>query len=135
MSDLPTVRALMDTTFVTLRPDMGLAQAIDILMEHRITGAAVVDGEMRVVGLLSEKDCLRTILRGAYDQTPPGLVHEYMTTDVTVIDPETDLFQLTELFLKGFYRRFPVVENGVLVGQITRRDLLRAIQKYSKYNA
>lgn len=131
MTGLPTVRELMDVEFVKLKPDMSVAQAITTLLHNRITGAAVVNDQNQVVGLLSEKDCLNVILRGAYAQMPTGQVSEYMTKEVETISPETDIFQLAELFLQSHYRRYPVVEYGVLIGQITRRDLLRFIHKYS----
>ncbi len=131
MSGLPTVRELMDIEFVKLKPDMSVAQAITMLLDNKITGATVVNDSNQVVGLLSEKDCLNVLLHGAYEQMPTGQVSEYMSTDVETIPPDTDIFKLAELFLKTHYRRYPVVEYGVLVGQITRRDLLRAIHKYS----
>ena len=127
------VRDLMDKKFVRLKPDMSIVEAIDLLMENRITGATVVDDEDRVMGLLSELDCLKTLLNAAYDHMPrTGLVSEYMTTDVHTIEPDMDIFALADLFLKHYYRRFPVVEDGKLVGQITRRDLLRLIQRYNR---
>jgi CBS domain-containing protein len=131
MTRLPTVRDLMDTDFVVLRPDMSVAEAIDILLEHRITGAAVVDQGDQLVGLLSERDCLQTLLRGAYDQTPSGLVSDYMDRDFATVSPETDVFELAEMYVNRVNRRFLVVHDGKLVGQITRRDLLRFIQKFS----
>ena len=121
----------MDEEFVRLRPDMSLSEAIDILIDNEITGATVVDSEDRVVGLLSEKDCIQTLLKGAYDQMPAGLVSDYMTAEVITASPDTDIFKLAEMFMKRVYRRFPVVENGVMIGQITRRDLLRVIQQFS----
>ena len=133
MPKMTKVRDLMDTTFVSLKPDMNISEAIDILMENRITGAAVVDDDNRVIGLLSELDCLKTLLNAAYSHMPvTGVVSEYMTTDVFTIQADIDIFQLADLFLKQFYRRFPVVEDGKLVGQITRRDLLRLIQHYNQ---
>ena len=124
-----TVRDLMDTTFVKLRADMPVTEAIGILMEERITGAAVVDENDHVLGLLSERDCLRPLLAGAYDRMPPGLVSDYMMSDVFSVHPDTDIYKLAELFVQQVNRRFLVVEDSKLIGQITRRDLLRSIQK------
>ncbi|MHC4854291.1 MAG: CBS domain-containing protein, partial [Planctomycetota bacterium] len=59
------VRDLMDTKSVTLKADLNLSEAIDILIENKITGAAVVDDEDRVIGILSELDCLKTLLNAA----------------------------------------------------------------------
>ena len=124
-----TVRDLMDTTFVKLRADMPVTEAIGILMEERITGAAVVDENDHVLGLLSERDCLRPLLAGAYARMPQGLVSDSMMSDVFSVHPDTDIYKLAELFVQQVNRRFLVVEDSKLIGQITRRDLLRSIQK------
>lgn len=122
----------MDTEFVTLAPDMSVSQAIGILLDNRITGAAVVDAGGALVGLLTERDCLQDLLKGAYESMPSGRVADYMLTENYTVDPEIDLFELAALFVKQTNRRFLVVEDGVLIGQVTRRDLLRAIHKFSK---
>ena len=68
-----TVRDLMETTYITLRPDMPVSEAVTVLIEHRVTGAPVVDEEDHVLGLLAEKQCLRSLLTGAYDRVPAGM--------------------------------------------------------------
>ena len=133
MTDLTKVRDLMDREFVRLKADMNISDAIHILLENRVTGATVVDDEDHIIGLLSELDCLKTLLNAAYEHMPStGLVSEYMATDVFTVHPDTDIFKLADLFLEHWYRRFPVVEDGKLVGQITRRDLLRLIQTHNQ---
>ena len=129
MSDVPTVREFMDKTFITLHPEMDVYKAIDILLANKITGAAVVDEREKLVGVLSEKDCLQTLVHGLYSSLPGGQVRDYMTRKVTTISPELDVFTTADLFLKNTFRRLLVVEDDKLVGQITRRDLLRVIQK------
>jgi predicted transcriptional regulator len=126
---LPTVRDLMDKVFVRLDPEMQICDAIEILMRERITSASVVDHEGHVLGLLSEKDCLRVLVEGAYGGTPLGRVRDYMTRDFVVVPPDLDVFSLAQRFQNETLRRFFIVENGILTGQITRRDLLRAIQE------
>lgn len=130
MAGLPTVRSLMDKSFVRLKSKMSIAEAISILLEERITGAVVVDDQDRLIGLLSEKDCLKTLVNSAYDHMPTALVSEYMTKDVFTVHPDMDIFELANCFIQRVNRRFPVVEDGKLVGQVTRFDMLRALQKY-----
>ena len=124
------VRDLMETTYVTLTPDMAITEAASILMEQKVTGAPVVDEEGHVLGLLSEKQCLSSLLTGAYDRMPSGIVKDFMMQDFVSVPPDMGLFELAELFVKEVIRRFMVIEDGKLVGQITRRDLLRGIKKY-----
>ncbi len=126
----PHVRDYMDKKFTTLHPDTDIHDAIQILLDQRITGAPVVDKKENLVGILSEKDCLRTIAHGAYSEVPVGgKVEDYMTKKVDTIHPDLDIFTVADRFLNCSYRRLLVVEDKKLVGQITRRDLLRAIQK------
>ncbi len=129
MASAPTVEEFMDKTFVTLTPDIDVYKAINILLEKRLTGAAVVDEKRRVVGVLSEKDCLRTLVHDAYSNLPSGQVKDFMTTHMLHVSPEMDIFSVASIFLKQSFRRLLVIRHGELVGQITRRDLLRVIKK------
>ena len=124
------VRDLMETTYVTLTPDMAVTDAVSILMEQKVTGAPVVDEEDRVLGLLSERECLASLLVGAYDRMPSGIVSDFMLQEFVSVPPTLGIFELAELFVSKTIRRFMVIEDDKLVGQITRRDLLRGIKRY-----
>ena len=127
---MPHVRDFMDKSFITLTPEMDVYRAIDIMLKGDITGAAVVDSKERLVGVLSEKDCLRTLVHDAYSLLPSGKVSDFMTEKPKTIHADLDIFTVADMFLNLPYRRLLVIdEDGRLVGQITRRDLLRAIQK------
>ena len=132
MQEYPLVRDCMDTSFVKLNPSMDVYHAIETLLNNRITGAAVVDDDDNLVGILSERDCLKTLLHGAYNNMPLAQVGDYMTTEVETIPPTWDVVAAADFFHQHVYRRLLVVEDGKLVGQITRRDLLRAIQAIMK---
>ena len=127
---LPRVRDFMDKSFITLTPDMDVYRAIDIMLKGGITGAAVVDVKEHLVGVLSEKDCLRTLVHDAYSLLPSGKVSDFMTEKPVTIYADLDIFTVADKFLHSTFRRLLVVdEDNRLIGQITRRDLLRAIQK------
>lgn len=127
---MPNVREFMDKSFITLTPEMDVYRAIDIMLKGGITGAAVVDNKERLVGILSEKDCLRTLVHGAYSSLPSGKVSDFMSKDPDTVYADLDVFSVADKFLNCTYRRLLVVdEEKKLVGQITRRDLLRVIQK------
>ncbi|UQY33217.1 CBS domain-containing protein [Pseudomonas fulva] len=127
------VRDYMTRHLVTFHADTDLFTAINRLLEHRISGAPVVDGQGRLVGLLSEGDCLRGILQGAYYEATGGSIASYMTTAVETTSPEADIIEVAERFLKGRRRRFPVVEGGKLVGQISRHDVLLAVKEFAQH--
>ena len=130
---MPNVRNFMDKSFITLTPDMDVYRAIDIMLKEGITGAAVVDKKERLVGVLSEKDCLRTLVHGAYSGLPGGKVSDFMSEDPETVHADLDVFSVADKFLhRNFRRLFIVDEEKNLIGQITRRDLLRVIQKLHK---
>ena len=128
------VRDYMTRHLVTFRSDTDLFTAINRLLEHRISGAPVVDSQGHLIGLLSEGDCLRGILSGAYYEAIGGVVSSYMTTEVETISPETDVIEVSERFLRGRLGRIPVVENGRLIGQISRSDVLRAVKEFAQHD-
>lgn len=115
----------MVTDLVTLSPDMDVYDAIDLLLEHHISGAPVIDEAGRLVGIFSEKDCMRVLLEGTYDGLPTSTVGAFMRPQVEVLSEDTDILSIAHTFLSTSYRRLPVVRDGKLVGQISRRDLLK----------
>ncbi|WAJ38840.1 CBS domain-containing protein [Pseudomonas sp. GOM7] len=128
------VRDYMTRRLVTFRSDTDLFTAINRLLEHRISGAPVVDTQGHLIGMLSEGDCLRGILSGAYYEGTGGCVSAYMTTDVEAIGPDVDVIELSERFLNGRHGRLPVVEDGRLVGQVSRHDVLRAVKEFAQHD-
>ena len=128
-SRVPTVREIMTRSLVTLRADMSAAAAAQRLLEHEISGAPVVDDEGRLLGMLSEFDCLRAVASAEYQMDghdAAETVAELMATKCHVVEPDLDLFGLAHAFVQLRVRRFPVLEDGRLVGQVSRRDALRA---------
>lgn len=128
------VRDCMTRHLVTFRSDTDLFLAIDRLLEHRISGAPVVDSQGHLIGMISDGDCLRGVLAGACHEAAGGSVSGYMSTQVETISPEADIIDACQRFLRGGRRRFPVVEEGVLVGQISRRDVLRAVKSFARHD-
>lgn len=129
------VRDYMTSDLVTLTPDMDLFRAIDRLLIHQISGAPVLDQQGHLIGLLSEGDCLKGILAGSYFEEVGGTVASVMTVVVETIDADADIVKAAEHFIRMRRRRLPVVDEGRLVGQISRRDILRAMQKYNEHAA
>ena len=127
MEKLPIVRDHMDTDVYSVEPGNEILDAVGFLLEHRVTGAPVVDEAGHLVGMLTEKDCLKLVATGADANMPRGTVADFMTTALTTISPDTDVYYAAGLFLHQGFRRFPVVEAGKLVGAITRFDILRVI--------
>lgn len=120
----------MARKLVTFQQDDNVVQALGVLLDKQISGAPVVDDAGNLVGILSEVDLMEIIVQDAYYDEAQGIVGDYMHSTVDTIDPDMDIYSLAERFLKEHRRRYPVVQNGKLVGQISRRDVLRAAQDF-----
>lgn len=118
----------MTASLITFTPDMDVMNAINTLVTHRVSGAPVVDQHGNLVGLLSEKDCMKVAMQAGYYEEVGGVVADYMTQQVITVESETSVLEVAKLFLEKGPRRYPVVEDNRLVGQISRRDVLRALQ-------
>jgi CBS domain-containing protein len=125
-------RDYMTSAVITLNPDMNLLEAVQVLLERRISGAPVIDGTGNLVGILSEKDCLRAALNATYYGDLGGLVSDHMQRQVATVGDETPIFEVARLFIDGNFRRYPVVRGHHLVGQISRRDVLKALRDLSQ---
>jgi len=122
-----SVSEIMATQLVIFSPETNIHKAIKMLLEKRLSGAPIVDDAGELVGVLSKKDCLKVVFSTGYHQDRGGMVREYMSPDVTTIDADTDLVSAAEFFLNSNFRRFPVLREGRLVGQISRCDVLRSL--------
>lgn len=127
------VRDYMTRHPVTFRPDMDLFTAINRLLEHGLAAAPVVDAQGQLVGLLSEADCLRATLDGAYYDDAHGTVGGYMTVVPDTIDADADIIKAAEGFLLDQRQRLPVLEAGQLVGILSRHDVLRAVKEFAQH--
>jgi len=127
MNEISRVSEYMVTDLITLTPDMEIIKAMTILLDRKISGAPVVDEKGGLIGVLSKKDCLKAALNASYHQDWGGTVENYMTARVETLDADIDIVQAAERFLASPFRRFPVLSDDRLVGQISRADLLRAL--------
>ncbi len=128
MTRTAKARDYMSSRLITMTPDMDISRAIKLLLKHRISGAPVCDADGRLVGVISKKDCFKVAFTASYHKQWGGPVSEYMTRDPETVDADTDIIEVAEKFLNGPYRRFPVMSNDRLVGQISRHDVLRALE-------
>lgn len=116
---------------VIVTPETDLFEAIHLILVNRISGLTVVDDRKHPVGVLSELDCLKAILTGTYYQMVGGRVSDYMTTgEIDTISPDDDILLVAQSMIDHKRRRRPVVgEAGTLVGQVTCRQLLKALKE------
>ncbi|MDC0948298.1 CBS domain-containing protein [Gammaproteobacteria bacterium] len=123
-----TVADYMSSRLISLRADMDIAEAIELFVVNRISGAPVVDDAGALIGVLSESDCIGAYIQCAYNEGAGcGRVSDQMSTEVKTIEASTDLIEASSMFREHRLRRIPVIRNGKLVGQISRHDILKAI--------
>ena len=126
------VKDYMARTLVTFKPETDVLDAVHELVKHRIAGAPVVDDSGNLIGMLSELDCLKIALHAGYHGDWGGPVSDFMTDGVQTVDADMSIIDLAQVFLDTRLRRFPVMEKNRLIGQISRRDVLRALENLAK---
>ena len=122
-------RDFMVTKLITLSPDIKMLEAAKLLLKNRISGAPVVDKTGELIGVFSERDVMSALLDAVYDDLPEAEVQNYMSRDLRTINEDTDLLAIAQIFQTQGFRRLPVVRDGKLVGQISRRDVMAAVAK------
>jgi CBS domain-containing protein len=118
----------MNTHPVKLNGDMTVAEAVEALLACGQSGGPVIDIKGKVIGFLSEQDCIAQMIASSYYREQICRVAEIMKAPVVVIKPYLSVIELAQLLIKNKTRVYPVVDDdGVLVGSINRTAVLRAI--------
>ncbi|WP_370104692.1 CBS domain-containing protein [Winogradskyella sp.] len=130
------VRDYMTTNLITFKPDQTVQEVVEALIRHKISGGPVVNDRNELVGIISEGDCLKQLSESRYYNMPleHDNVEKRMAKNVETIDGNMDVFDAANKFLQSKIRRFPIVENGKLVGQISQKDILKAALKLKGEN-
>lgn len=116
---------------ITFKPDDEIGTVIHHLNEHQISGAPVLNAHGELIGIISQQDCLRVVLDSVYHNQPVSkhLVKDYMQKEIISVPYDADVVDVADMFLKYRFGRFPVVKDGILKGQVSKRDILRAALK------
>jgi len=114
---------------ITFKQDQKIEDVMSTLINKKISGGPVVDENGKLVGLISEGDCLKEVVRGKYYNTPKdsGTVANHMAINVITVSPDKDIFEVARMFLELKFRRFPVIEEGKLVGQVSQSNIMQAV--------
>ncbi|MCP4906902.1 MAG: CBS domain-containing protein [bacterium] len=130
-----TARDLMSTSLVTFRQEQTILDAIQALTKYGVSGGPVIDDEGRFIGILSELDCLRMLASDEFyqeEQEEGALVSQFMTSGGKTIPPDLGIYAISHYFLTTSIRRLPVLAEEKLLGQISRRDVLRGMEEMSR---
>ena len=118
----------MSRKLITFSPDQSVLEVMNNLIKHKISGGPVVNENNELLGIISEGDCMKQISESRYYNMPMDnmKVSNHMVTNVDTIDGNMNVFDAANKFLESKHRRFPIIENGKLVGQISQKDVLKA---------
>jgi len=121
----------MTRNLTTFRPEQSVLEVMELLIKHKISGGPVVNDKNELVGIISEGDCMKQISESRYHNLPMDnqKVDSYMVKNVDTIDGNMNVFDAANKFLETKHRRFPIIEDGKLVGQISQKDVLKAALK------
>jgi CBS domain-containing protein len=130
----PTVKDLMITEVITVTLDASLDDVITLLITHDVPAAPVIeneDGGKKLVGLITERDCLEYFSNEIYYGNPDVSVQSMMRLPLCA-RPEMDVFSMATIFTQHPYRHLPVVKKKQLVGIVSRRGVLRALYEFER---
>ena len=126
----------MTTNLITFTPDQSIESVIQALIKHRFSGGPVVNANKELIGIISEGDCIKQISESRYYNMPiqDQTIEKHMVKNVDTIDGNMNIFDAANMFLETKRRRFPIVEAGKLVGQISQKDILKAAMEMKSHN-
>jgi CBS domain-containing protein len=127
-----TASDIMTRRLVTLDAEMDVFKAIDLIGKSKISGAPVIDKNGLLLGMFTEKSCLEVLVDAAYEGLPTNQVGAFMDDPVHTINENTKMLEMAQIFLNKRTRRLPVVNEGKLVGQVSRRDVIGAANRIIK---
>ena len=125
------IKNVMTTDVITVNKNAPLYEVIRLLVENNITGMPVVDDNMHLVGIISEKNILRLLYEVEYFTS--ATVEDFMTTDVVSFDVEDSLANVCDCLIQNQFRRVPILSNGKLVGIISRKNIINNIFEYQDF--
>ena len=112
---------IMTRKVATIHPEASVQEAAQLLDQKRISGAPVVDPDGKIIGIITEADIISKVDR-------EGLrVADIMSHNVIAVDQETPVGEIAALLTERKIKRVPVVENGKLVGIVSRADIVHAV--------
>ena len=126
----------MSRKLVTFSPEQSILEVMESFAKNRISGGPVLDDNGFLVGIVSEADCMKQISESRYFNQPIGdrNVEDFMTKEVDTIPNDMSIFDAAGVFHKSGRRRLPVMKEGLLIGQISRKDVVIAALKLSAHN-
>ncbi len=122
------LRDVMTTKVFSVAPNSLIEEALEIMVEKSISGLPVLNSDGTLAGILSEYDAVMMLFEMSGSNNPIAPVVQFMTQDVCTVDINQSLDDVLRLFSSKGIRRVPVMDQGRVVGIVSRRDLVRVIR-------
>ena len=121
---------------ITFHPDQSILEVMESFARNQISGGPVLDDNGFLVGIVSEADCMKQISESRYFNQPilEKSVDRFMSRNLETIPHDMSIFDAADMFHKNKRRRLPVLRDGILVGQISRKDIVIAALKLTAHN-
>ena len=121
---IESILATKSSNVVTVRPDLSLKEAVDLMAEHNIGALIVVDEAGQPIGIISERDIIREAARteAVFDLT----VSRVMTKELITASPEDDLETVLQTMTARHFRHLPIMDREQLIGVLSIRDVVKA---------
>ena len=134
MSTPTSIRDCMHRNPLTIGRDAPLVNAIDLLVEFKLTGLTVIDAEGSPCGKITELDCIRAVLNAVYNDGNPEhvLVSQAMTEEMHACSPEESIVEVAQRMIDSRQRRSAVIQGDRLVGQVSSSNILWALMEHSR---
>ena len=116
---------IMNTDVVSVKKDSSIFEAVKLLVEHDISGLPVVEDDLTLAGILSEKDVVDLFYES--EKAENKTVNDYMTDPAVHFEENSDLVNICDFLLKNIFRRVPVTSDGKLIGIISVKDVLNTV--------
>ena len=117
-------RDIMTKDVITISPDKTLDEAIKTLVNNKISGMPVCDGNKRVLGMISERDILNFVFSGNINTTTVG---EAMSRETISFSSDANIDKISLVMSEKNIRRVPIIDNGILMGIVSRRSIIRIV--------
>lgn len=124
------ISTVMTAEVISVKRNTPINEALEMMVDNDITGLPVVNDDMTLTGVISEKDIL-VLLHDVGEN--PLAVKDFMTTHVYSFDQDDNLIDVCDFLIKNHFRRVPITSNGKLVGIITRKDIVKYIVDYQEF--
>ncbi len=124
---------IMISAVISCRTDTPIYDAIQLLIENNITGLPVVNEDMTLAGIITEKDVMKLLYYDGVDDNPSS-VEKFMTKEIVSFDENESLIEICDSFITNHFRRVPILSNGKLAGIISKRDIIKYILHLKQQN-